>query len=64
ATRRKHEGWDTDRLPEPRWRKSRGRGRLQTTNLLEHPTVGERADQDCRQHVSANATWIGQRSTV
>ncbi|KER29750.1 hypothetical protein T265_03662 [Opisthorchis viverrini] len=26
ATRRKHEGWDTARLPKPRQGKSRGRG--------------------------------------
>ncbi|KAG5441732.1 hypothetical protein CSKR_110668 [Clonorchis sinensis] len=34
ATRRKHEGWDTARLPKPRQGKSRGRGRFRTTNLL------------------------------
>ncbi|KAG5455264.1 hypothetical protein CSKR_113737 [Clonorchis sinensis] len=33
ATRRKHEGWDTARLPKPRQGKSRGRGRVRTTDL-------------------------------
>ncbi|KAG5452745.1 hypothetical protein CSKR_202287 [Clonorchis sinensis] len=33
ATRRLHEGWDTARLPNPRQGKSRGRGRVQTTDL-------------------------------
>ncbi|KER30810.1 hypothetical protein T265_02849 [Opisthorchis viverrini] len=33
ATRRKHEGWDTARLPKPRQGKSRGRGRGRTTDL-------------------------------
>ncbi|KER22938.1 hypothetical protein T265_14750, partial [Opisthorchis viverrini] len=33
STRRKHEGWDTARLPKPRQEKSRGRGRVRTTDL-------------------------------
>ncbi|KER26341.1 hypothetical protein T265_06388 [Opisthorchis viverrini] len=33
ATRRKHEGWDTARLPKPRQGKSRGSGRVRTTDL-------------------------------
>ncbi|KAG5455245.1 hypothetical protein CSKR_106449 [Clonorchis sinensis] len=33
ATRRKHEGWDTARLPKPKQGKSRGRGRVRTTDL-------------------------------
>ncbi|KAG5453780.1 hypothetical protein CSKR_113836 [Clonorchis sinensis] len=33
ATRGRHEGWDTARLPKPRQGKSRGRGRVQATNL-------------------------------
>ncbi|KER34076.1 hypothetical protein T265_12497, partial [Opisthorchis viverrini] len=33
ATRRKHEGWDTVRLPKPRQGKSRGGGRVRTTDL-------------------------------
>ncbi|KER23343.1 LOW QUALITY PROTEIN: hypothetical protein T265_14657 [Opisthorchis viverrini] len=33
ATRRKHEGWDTARLPKPRQGKSRGGGRIRTTDL-------------------------------
>ncbi|GAA57348.1 splicing factor 3B subunit 3, partial [Clonorchis sinensis] len=33
ATRRKHEGWATTRLPKPRQEKSRGRGRVRTTDL-------------------------------
>ncbi|KAG5453059.1 hypothetical protein CSKR_106226 [Clonorchis sinensis] len=33
ATRRKHEGWDTARLPKPRQGKSRGGGRVRTTDL-------------------------------
>ncbi|KER19888.1 hypothetical protein T265_11452 [Opisthorchis viverrini] len=33
ATRRKHEGWDTARLPKPRQGKSRGRGRLRATDF-------------------------------
>ncbi|KAG5450921.1 hypothetical protein CSKR_107874 [Clonorchis sinensis] len=33
ATRRKHEGRDTDRLPKPRQGESRGRGRIPTTDL-------------------------------
>ncbi|KAG5450325.1 Sorting nexin-1 [Clonorchis sinensis] len=33
ATRRLHEGWDTARLPKPRQGKSRGRGRVRTTDL-------------------------------
>ncbi|KAG5443950.1 hypothetical protein CSKR_113806 [Clonorchis sinensis] len=33
ATRGKHEGWDTARLPKPRQGKSRCRGRVRTTNL-------------------------------
>ncbi|KER22032.1 hypothetical protein T265_09784 [Opisthorchis viverrini] len=33
TTRRKHEGWETARLSEPRQGKSRGRGRVRTTNL-------------------------------
>ncbi|KAG5443320.1 hypothetical protein CSKR_107288 [Clonorchis sinensis] len=33
ATRRKHEGWDTARLPKPRQGKSRGRGGVRTTDL-------------------------------
>ncbi|KAG5441227.1 hypothetical protein CSKR_102438 [Clonorchis sinensis] len=35
ATQRKHEGWDTARLPKPRQGKSRGRaGRVRTMDLL------------------------------
>ncbi|KER24123.1 hypothetical protein T265_08162 [Opisthorchis viverrini] len=30
---RKHEGWGTARLPKPRQGKSRGRGRVRTTDL-------------------------------
>ncbi|KER19594.1 hypothetical protein T265_11678 [Opisthorchis viverrini] len=37
ATRRKHEGGDTARLPKPRQGKSRGRGRARTTDL---PVIG------------------------
>ncbi|KAG5453078.1 Ectonucleoside triphosphate diphosphohydrolase 6, variant 2 [Clonorchis sinensis] len=33
ATRVKHEGWDTARLPKPRQGKSRGRGRVRTTDV-------------------------------
>ncbi|KER31791.1 hypothetical protein T265_02023 [Opisthorchis viverrini] len=33
ASRGKHEGWDTARLPKPRQGKSRGRGRARTTDL-------------------------------
>ncbi|KAG5454408.1 hypothetical protein CSKR_107205 [Clonorchis sinensis] len=33
ATRRKHEGWNTARLPKPRQSKSRCRGRVRTTDL-------------------------------
>ncbi|KER20932.1 hypothetical protein T265_10620 [Opisthorchis viverrini] len=33
ATRRKQEGWDTARLSKPRQGKSRGRGRIRTTDL-------------------------------
>ncbi|KER25507.1 hypothetical protein T265_07074 [Opisthorchis viverrini] len=33
ASRRKHKGWDTVRLPKPRWSKSRGSGRFRTTGL-------------------------------
>ncbi|KAG5446990.1 hypothetical protein CSKR_113977 [Clonorchis sinensis] len=33
ATRRKHEGWDTVRLPKPRQGKSRGRSGVRTTDL-------------------------------
>ncbi|KER26509.1 hypothetical protein T265_06232 [Opisthorchis viverrini] len=33
ATRRKHEGWDTARLPKPRQGKSSGGGRIRTTDL-------------------------------
>ncbi|KER27635.1 hypothetical protein T265_05354 [Opisthorchis viverrini] len=33
ATRKKHESWDTARLPKPRKAKSRGRGRIRTTDL-------------------------------
>ncbi|GAA51219.1 histone H2A, partial [Clonorchis sinensis] len=33
ATRRNHEGWDTARLPKPTQGKSRGTGRVRTTNL-------------------------------
>ncbi|KER33697.1 hypothetical protein T265_00576 [Opisthorchis viverrini] len=33
ATRRLHEGSDTARLPRPRQGKSRGRGRVRTTDL-------------------------------
>ncbi|KAG5442915.1 hypothetical protein CSKR_107403 [Clonorchis sinensis] len=33
VTRRLHEGWDTARLPKPRQGKSRGRGRVRTTDL-------------------------------
>ncbi|KER27715.1 hypothetical protein T265_05274 [Opisthorchis viverrini] len=34
ATRKKHEGWDTARLPKPRQGKSSGGGRIRTTDLL------------------------------
>ncbi|KAG5445970.1 hypothetical protein CSKR_103056 [Clonorchis sinensis] len=34
ATQKKHEGWDTARLPKPRQGKSRGRGRARTTDPL------------------------------
>ncbi|KER22035.1 hypothetical protein T265_09787 [Opisthorchis viverrini] len=33
ATQRKHEGWGTARSPKPRQGKSRGRGRVRTTDL-------------------------------
>ncbi|GAA47879.1 exosome complex exonuclease RRP6, partial [Clonorchis sinensis] len=33
ATRGKHEGWDTARLPKPRQGKSRGRGQVRTTDV-------------------------------
>ncbi|KER27432.1 hypothetical protein T265_05536 [Opisthorchis viverrini] len=33
ATRRRHEGWDTARLPKPRQGKSRGRGWVRNTDL-------------------------------
>ncbi|KER29743.1 hypothetical protein T265_03655 [Opisthorchis viverrini] len=33
GSRRKHEGFDTARLPEPRQGESRGRGRIRTTDL-------------------------------
>ncbi|KAG5445494.1 hypothetical protein CSKR_100982, partial [Clonorchis sinensis] len=33
TTRRKHEAWDTAKLPKPRQGKSRGRGRVRTTDL-------------------------------
>ncbi|KER26134.1 LOW QUALITY PROTEIN: hypothetical protein T265_14065 [Opisthorchis viverrini] len=33
ATRREHEGWGAGRLPRPRQGKSRGRGRVRTTDL-------------------------------
>ncbi|GAA52457.1 hypothetical protein CLF_108120 [Clonorchis sinensis] len=33
ATRKKHEGWDTGRLPKPSQGESRGRGRVRTTDL-------------------------------
>ncbi|KAG5451561.1 Desumoylating isopeptidase 2 [Clonorchis sinensis] len=33
ATQRKHEGWDTAKLPKPRQGKSKGRGRFRTTDL-------------------------------
>ncbi|KAG5453231.1 hypothetical protein CSKR_111918 [Clonorchis sinensis] len=33
TTHRLHEGWDTARLPKPRQGKSRGRGRVRTTDL-------------------------------
>ncbi|KER31690.1 hypothetical protein T265_02190 [Opisthorchis viverrini] len=33
ATQRKHEGWDTARLPKSRQRKSRAGGRILTTDL-------------------------------
>ncbi|KER25293.1 LOW QUALITY PROTEIN: hypothetical protein T265_14240 [Opisthorchis viverrini] len=33
ATLKEHEGWDTARLPKPRQGKSRGRGRVRTTDL-------------------------------
>ncbi|KER27618.1 hypothetical protein T265_05342 [Opisthorchis viverrini] len=32
ATRRRHEGWDTNRMPKPRQGKSIGRGRVRTTD--------------------------------
>ncbi|KAG5455312.1 hypothetical protein CSKR_105136 [Clonorchis sinensis] len=32
----KHEGWDTARLPKPRQAKSRGRGRVRTTERLSY----------------------------
>ncbi|GAA50603.1 hypothetical protein CLF_104782 [Clonorchis sinensis] len=35
ATRRKHESWDTAKLPKPRHGKSRGTGRARTTDLPE-----------------------------
>ncbi|KAG5448238.1 hypothetical protein CSKR_105737 [Clonorchis sinensis] len=37
ATQRKHEGWDTARVPKPRQGKSRGRGRVRTTDLPKIP---------------------------
>ncbi|KAG5441692.1 hypothetical protein CSKR_103172 [Clonorchis sinensis] len=49
ATRRKHEGWDTARLPKPRQGKSRGRGRIRTTNLPERLPVELRAVYSARQ---------------
>ncbi|KER29493.1 hypothetical protein T265_03873 [Opisthorchis viverrini] len=33
VTRRKHEGWDTAGSPKSRQGKSRGRGRVRTTDL-------------------------------
>ncbi|KAG5444744.1 hypothetical protein CSKR_113850 [Clonorchis sinensis] len=39
AIRRKHEGWDTARLPKPRQGKSRGRGRVRTTDLPLYRTI-------------------------
>ncbi|KER19830.1 hypothetical protein T265_11496 [Opisthorchis viverrini] len=33
TTRRLHEGWDNARMPKPRQGKSRGRGRIRTTDL-------------------------------
>ncbi|KER20313.1 hypothetical protein T265_11120 [Opisthorchis viverrini] len=41
ATGRRHEGWDTARLPKPRQGKSRGRGRVRTTDLLVNPVDAE-----------------------
>ncbi|GAA53029.1 hypothetical protein CLF_109371 [Clonorchis sinensis] len=37
ATRKKHEGWDTARMPKPRQGKSSGRGRVRTTDLPVYP---------------------------
>ncbi|KER33816.1 hypothetical protein T265_00475 [Opisthorchis viverrini] len=39
ATRRLHEGWDTARLPKPTQGKSRGRGRVRTTDLPVIPIM-------------------------
>ncbi|KAG5452842.1 hypothetical protein CSKR_108992 [Clonorchis sinensis] len=41
ATQRKHEGWDTARLPKPRQGKSRGRGRVRTTDLPSFSTSND-----------------------
>ncbi|KER24376.1 hypothetical protein T265_07935 [Opisthorchis viverrini] len=39
ATRGKHEGWDTARLPKPRQGESRGRGQVRTTDLPVTPNA-------------------------
>ncbi|KER20664.1 hypothetical protein T265_10837 [Opisthorchis viverrini] len=38
--RMKHKGWDTVRLPKPRQRKSKGRGRVRTTELPDQDKPG------------------------
>ncbi|KAG5455301.1 hypothetical protein CSKR_105147 [Clonorchis sinensis] len=49
TTRRKHEGWDTARLPKPRQRKSRGGGRVRTT---DPPVRGSNLTSASRIHPS------------
>ncbi|KER30944.1 hypothetical protein T265_02752 [Opisthorchis viverrini] len=56
ATRRKHEGWDTARLPKPRQEKSSGGSWIRTTNL---PTLIDRRFRAlCTEEIDRTAAQI------
>ncbi|KAG5441173.1 hypothetical protein CSKR_202102 [Clonorchis sinensis] len=66
ATRRKHEGWDTARLPKPRQEESRGRGRVRTFRwLLICSTSLASGLQTFRHHTRRHhqcASWVSTSS--